>query len=431
VRVLARAGHLALFAGGAVRDRLLGREPEDYDVATSARPEEVAGLFPRVVPVGERFGVMLVVAEEAAVEVATFRREAVYRDGRRPESVTFTADPEEDALRRDFTVNGLFEEPESGEVLDFVAGRRDLRERRVRSIGDPFARLREDRLRMLRAVRFACALDFELEAETRRAIEELAPEVVRVAGERVREELLLILTGRAPGRGLKLLRDTGMLDALLPEVAAMVGVEQPPEFHPEGDVFEHTCGVLDRLESPSPVLALAGLLHDVGKPPTFAVKERIRFDDHSRVGADMAREICRRLRVSRKETEQVAELVHQHLRFMMVRRMREAKLRRFLTGPLADEHLALHRADCLASHGDLGNWEYCRDRREEYAREPPRVEPLIRGEDLIDLGLTPGPIFAKILGEVEDRMLEGKLTSREEAVTFVRSRYLEGEDADT
>ncbi len=427
VRRLRGAGHEALFAGGAVRDRLLGRTPRDYDVATSARPEEVRSLFSSTVPVGERFGVVLVLVEGEPVEVATFRRDLRPGDGRRPAEVAYTEDPREDARRRDFTVNALFEDPETGQLLDVVGGRADLRARRVRAVGDPRVRFREDRLRMLRAVRLAAQLDFSIEEETFAAVREEAREISVVSGERIRDELLLILTGPAPGKGLRLLREGRLLKEILPEVEEMAGVPQPPEFHPEGDVFEHTCRVLEHLDSPSPVLALGALLHDVGKPPTLAVRERIRFDGHAARGAEMAAGICRRLRLSRRETEEVVELVRDHLRFMEVRRMREARLRRFLTGPLAEEHLALHRADCLASHGDLGNWEFCRRRRARDLAEPPPPPRLVTGRDLIEMGLTPGPRFAEILGEVEDRCLEGRLSGREEALAYVRSRLAGGD----
>jgi poly(A) polymerase len=427
VACLRAAGHEALFAGGCVRDLLLTRVPEDYDVATSARPEEVRGLFPRVVPVGERFGVELVIVEDEPVEVATFRRDCSYGDGRRPDSVVFADDAEEDARRRDFTVNGLFMDAETGEVYDHVGGLEDLEACVIRAIGDPHERFGEDRLRMLRAVRFACNLGFDLDPDTRRAVEELAPAIQAVSWERKRDEILRILVGSAPAHGLRLLLETGLLVELLPEVCDMVGVEQPPEFHPEGDVFLHTCLVLEHLSRPSPVLAVAALLHDVGKPGTFERRERIRFDNHSRVGAEMAGEICRRMKLGRHDTEDVVELVRSHLRFMEVRRMREARLRRFLTSPLAEEHLALHRADCLGSHGDLTNYEFCIERRRAYLAEPPPVERLLSGRDLIGLGMTPGPRFAEILREVEDLQLEGRLGSREEALELVRSRFLEGD----
>ena len=429
IRVLRGAGHAALVAGGAVRDLLLGRTPADYDVATSARPDQVTRCFPHVVPVGARFGVVLVMMAGHPVEVATFRHDAVYEDGRRPVSVTFTDRPEEDARRRDFTVNGLFLDPETGEVVDYTGGREDARRRLLRAIGDPCERFDEDRLRLLRAVRIATALDFEIEETTWRALRARAPEIASVSGERIRDELLRMLTGPRARRGLELLLVTGLMGAILPEVAAMPGVLQPPRFHPEGDVWVHTLLAVQALESPSAVVALGTLLHDVGKPPTRIVAERARFDRHPQVGAEMARDICRRLRLSRRETERVVDLVATHLVFMEVIRMREGTLRRLLAGPDGADHLAVHRADCLASHGRLDHFEFSVRRREEYLREvapPPR---LLTGHDLIDLGLSPGPEFARILGEAEDLTLTGRLSSREDALEWARTRFSAGGDA--
>jgi poly(A) polymerase len=422
LRALRENGHRAYFAGGAVRDSLLGRPPSDWDVATSARPDDVRSVFDSVVPVGERFGVVLVVLDGVPVEVATFRHDAVYEDGRRPVSVRFTDDPEEDARRRDFTVNGLFLDPVTEEVLDFTEGRSDLRRRRLRAIGDPDLRFDEDRLRMLRAVRFAVALDFEIEEATFRAMRARAPEIRTVSGERIRDELLSILTGPRVRRAMDLLLVTGLLDAILPEVARMVGVRQPPRFHPEGDVWVHTLHALERLEAPSATLALATLLHDVGKPPTRTVEGRARFDRHAAVGAELAKRICRHLRLSGADSAKVVDLVHTHLKFMDVRRMREAKLRRLIGGPEGGERIALHRVDCLASHGDLDHWEFSVRRREEILAEPEPPPRLLTGEDLIELGFTPGPSFARILSEAEDLTVEGTLKTREEAREWARSR---------
>ncbi|MCU0728235.1 MAG: CCA tRNA nucleotidyltransferase [Planctomycetes bacterium] len=426
LRRLREAGFVAYFAGGAVRDRLLGREPTDFDVATSARPDEVRRLFPRVIPVGEPFGVVLVMVDVTPVQVATFRREAVYLDGRHPSQVVFGTSAEEDARRRDFTVNGLFLDPLSEEILDYVGGRADLEAATIRAIGDPVERFREDRLRLLRAIRFASVLGFSVEPGTAAAIRDLAPELASVSGERVRDELLRILAGPAPGRGLRMLLETGLLRVFLPEVADTAGVPQPPEFHPEGDVFTHTILVLEVLEPRTPVLSMAALLHDVGKPPTMAVRERIRFDGHAARGAEMAEEICRRLRLSRRQTEEVVALVRDHLRFMEVERMREARLRRFLLDPLAEQHLALHRADCLGSHRDLGHYEFCVRRRAEFLAEPAKPPRILTGRDLITLGLVPGPAFAGLLSEVDDLRLEGRLRDRADALAYVRKRLAGG-----
>jgi len=428
VERLRAAGHQALFAGGCVRDELLGREPDDFDVATSARPDEVRGLFEKVVPVGERFGVGMVLIEGVPVEVATFRLDHAYGDGRHPDFVTFSDGPEEDARRRDFTVNGLFRDPATEEVLDYVGGLEDIEAGVIRAIGDPAERFGEDRLRMLRAVRFACALGFEIDGATLRAVCDRATDIDSVSWERKRDEILKIISGPAPSRGLGLLLETGLLAEVLPEVRDMVGVEQPPEFHPEGDVFVHTGLVLDELEDPSPVLAVAALLHDVGKPPTFERAERIRFDGHAGIGAEMATEICRRMKLSRRATEDVAELVRNHLRFFDVEKMREARLRRFLTSPLAEAQLELCRADSAASHEKLETWRFCVEKREAYLSEPASVERFVTGRDLIDLGMAPGPRFAEILREFENLQLEGRLSTREEALALARSRFQSGDE---
>ncbi len=423
--VLARlcgGGHQALIAGGAVRDLLLGREVREIDIATSAPPEVVESLFPHTVGVGRQFGVILVLHRGMRFEVATFRTESGYADGRRPDSVSFT-DAREDALRRDFTVNALFLDPESGQVLDFVGGRRDLEERIIRTVGDASRRFEEDRLRLLRAVRFACLLDFELDPATFREIRRQAPAIHIVSQERIRDELIKILTGPAPHRGLDLLHESGLLREILPEVEAMIGVAQPPQFHPEGDVFVHTRLMLELAPLPlSETLALGILLHDVGKPPTFREAERIRFDGHAEVGAEMADAICRRLRLPNETTERVVALVRDHLRFMHVREMRESTLKRFLRQPHFEEHLELHRRDCLSSHRDLGNWDYCRRMLEKLRREPVRPVPLLNGHDLIQQGLKPGPVFRTILGELEDLQLEGKITRRDQALRWLAER---------
>lgn len=426
-RRLREAGFRALLAGGCVRDRLLGREPQDHDVATSARPGEVAALFPRVIPLGQRFGsVQVRPGDGGAVEVTTFRSEGAYSDGRRPDAVTFGGEPEPDARRRDFTVNALFEDPETGEVLDFVGGREDIAARRIRAVGDPRARFSEDRLRMLRAVRFAARFGWSIDPATRAALRELAPLAASVSAERTREEIRRILTEGGAARGLDLLRESGLLAVLLPEVQACAGVPQPPEFHPEGDVFVHTrllLAGLDRMEAPSTALAFGALLHDIGKPPTLAFAERIRFDGHDRVGAEMAEAACRRLRFSNAETERVRALVARHMAFRNLPAMREARRRRFLADPLFPEHLALHRLDCAASHGDFSLHEYCVTERERIAAEPPRPPRLLTGRDLLGMGFAPGPAFATILRAVEDASLEGAVRTTEEARDWVARRF--------
>lgn len=415
-------GHEAFFAGGWVRDFLLRRPAKDIDIATSARPDEVLRLFPNARAIGAQFGVMQVRVYRRTFEVATFRNESAYLDGRHPSTVTFSG-PKEDALRRDFTINGLFYDPVAAKIIDFIQGKADIQRRIIRTIGAPGGRFEEDKLRLMRAVRFACHLDFQIEHETWKAIQQLAPMILQVSWERIRDELIKILTGPAPDRGLALLHESGLLSHVLPEVEAMRGVQQPPEFHPEGDVFAHTKLALKMLRRPTPVLALGTLLHDVGKPPTFSVRERIRFDGHVELGTKMAEEICKRLRMSNEETEQVADLVFHHLRFMHVHEMRESTLKRLLRKPNFTDHLELHRVDCMSSHRDLSGYWFCRRMSEELKNAPPSPPPLIHGQDLIDLGYQPGPIFREILTEVEDLQLEGRLRTWEEALDYVRRTY--------
>ncbi len=424
---LRAAGHTAYFAGGCVRDRLLGIEPRDYDIATSARPEEVRALFATTVAVGAQFGVVVVVEGGRNFEVATFRSDDAYVDGRRPTGVHF-ADPRADAERRDFTVNGMFEDPETGEAIDFVGGRADLERRTIRAIGDAHARFREDKLRLLRGVRFVAQLGhlgFEIEAATLEPARALAPEIAAVSAERILVELTKTIAAPGRVRGLELLRETGLLAAVLPEVARLAGVPQPPEYHPEGDCWVHQLLVMKHLpDDPGETLAWGALLHDVGKPPTFKVAERIRFDGHAAVGAEMADAILRRLKAPSQLRDDAVELVAEHLTFIDVPRMRAATLKRFLRRPLVDLHLALHRADCLASHGKLDTYEFTRAKlaefRAEGAAEALRPKPLLRGQDLIALGYAPGPGFKKALAALEDAQLEGKVATREAAEALVR-----------
>lgn len=422
---LRERGFLAYFVGGCVRDLLRGEEPKDYDVATAARPDEVLELFPGALEVGAQFGVVGVLEGDQRVEVATFRNDGLYSDGRRPDEVSYTRDPREDVLRRDFTVNGLLLDPASGDVLDFVEGQKDLERRLIRAIGNPERRFEEDRLRMLRAVRFAASLEYEMDPETFAAIGRLSHKITGVSAERVRDELLRILTSGFARRGFELLDETGLLARILPEIAAMKGVEQPPEFHPEGDVWIHTRMMLESLpKSCSPTLALGVLLHDVGKPPTFRVApDRIRFDSHAPVGTAMAEQICRRLRLSQAQTAQVSSLVANHLRFRDAPHMKESTLKRFLRLERFEEHLELNRLDCLSSHRNLENYHFVRSKLEELPQESIRPKPLLSGDDLIALGYRPGPRFKEILQAVEDAQLEGQIHSHEEALGFVKERF--------
>ena len=416
---LRAAGHTAYLVGGCVRDLLLGRTPNDFDVATSARPDELLRLFPRADRVGAHFGVVLVHDDGAHVEVATFRSDLEYLDGRHPEAVRFETDPREDALRRDFTINALLFDPITGEVLDFTDGRADLDAKIVRAIGDPETRFREDHLRLMRAVRFAARLGFEIEPRTFAAMRRLAPLIQTVSAERVRDELARILTEGGVRRGLELMDATGLLHEVLPEIEAMKGVEQPPEFHPEGDVWTHTLIMLEGLRNPSLELALGVLLHDVGKPPTFRVAERIRFDGHVEEGVKLAHALLNRLRFPNHTIEQVEALIANHMKFRETPHMRESTLKRFIRMPDFEEHMELHRLDCLSSHGHLDNYEFVRRKQIEVPPEELKPKPLITGDDLIAQGMKPGPIFGKLLHEIEDAQLEGRITTREEALDLV------------
>jgi putative nucleotidyltransferase with HDIG domain len=420
---LRRSGQHAYLVGGAVRDLLLGIPPKDFDVATDAPPARILELFPRSGCVGAHFGVVLVREGGAQVEVATFRSDHDYADGRRPSTVRFETDPRQDALRRDFTINGLMLDPASGEVLDFVGGRADLEGRLVRAIGDPGERFAEDHLRLLRAIRFAARLGFSIEPATWEAVRRHHALILRVSAERVRDELVRILTEGGAKRGFEMLDESGMLQDLLPEVAVMKGVAQPPEFHPEGDVWVHTLMLLDGLDGASPTLALGALLHDVGKPRTFRVAERIRFDGHVEEGVRIASAILHRLRFSREQSEQVLALVANHMKFKDVHQMKESTLKRFLRLPHFDEHLALHRLDVLASNGRLEAYDFVRGKLAELPAERLRPPRLITGEDLIAAGYVPGPGFAAMLAAVEDAQLEGRLNSRDDAMAFVMRSF--------
>lgn len=461
VRALRQHSYQAYFAGGCVRDLLLGREAADYDVATDATPRQVIQVFPRTYAVGEQFGVVLVPHGEHAqtttaiddtaeaglssgdrhrggVEVATFRADIGYSDGRHPDEVRFTKDPREDAQRRDFTINGMMLDPFANDttsektndaVLDFVGGRADLTAGIVRAIGDPARRFGEDKLRMLRGVRFAARFDYQIESTTFAAIKQLAPSIHQVSFERIREELTKMLTEGRARRAFEFLDSTGLLVEVLPEIARMKGVEQPPQYHPEGDVFLHTLLLLEKLQSDesgsiTKTLAWGALLHDVGKPPTFRVApDRIRFDGHVDVGVKMAEEICRRLKFSNYETGQILALIANHMRFGDIQRMKQSTLKKFLRLPAFREHMELHRIDCLSSHGHLDCYEYARQQLHSMPPDEIRPKPLISGRDLMDAGYEPGPRFKEILTAIEDAQLEGRLDSRDAAMEYVRREF--------
>ncbi len=428
---LRAAGHQAYFVGGCVRDILLGRQPADYDVATDATPDRVQQLFPNSLAVGAKFGVIVVTenSDESAglqVEVATFRSDVGYSDGRHPDHVVYAKSPQEDVKRRDFTVNALLFDPQSEEVLDFVGGRDDLRSGIIRAIGHPSERFNEDKLRMVRAVRFAARFRYAIEGRTFSAIQKLAPQIHQVSPERLRDELTKLLTEGAARRAFEFLDETRLLPELLPEIARMKGVEQPPEYHPEGDVWKHTLMMIEGLPAGSPrTLAWGVLLHDVGKPPTFTPPsgpgDRIRFNEHAEIGTRMAEEICRRLRFSNDDTDQIAALVANHMRFKDVLQMKPATLKRFVRMPRFEEHLQLHRLDCLSSHGHLDNYEFVRRFLAETPPEQVRPPRLLDGDDLIGLGLRPGPRFKAILERVEEGQLDGTVKDREGAIQLARS----------
>jgi poly(A) polymerase len=450
VRTLRKCGHQAYLVGGCVRDLLLGREPADYDIATDATPAEVMRIFPRTWAVGAQFGVVLVPVEGSGeegekwalryaqddkglgdekssmvVEVATFRSDGLYTDGRHPDEVTYTRDPREDVQRRDFTINGLLLDPLNNEVLDYVGGRADLKAGIVRTIGQPERRFAEDKLRMLRAVRFAARFGYQIHPATFEAIRNLRSQIHHVSRERVRDELVKMLTEGHARRAFELLDQSGLLREVLPEVDRMHGVEQPPQFHPEGDVWVHTLLLLEGLpERAAPTLAMGALLHDVGKPPTFRVApDRIRFDGHVEVGVKMAEEICHRLRFSNHDTEQIARLVANHMRLADVQEMKPSTLKKFFRLPRFQEHLELHRLDCLASHRNLSLYNYVREKLSQMPPEQIRPKPLLTGDDLIALGYKPGPQFKQMLTAVEDAQLEGRLADSEQAREFVRQVF--------
>ncbi|MDQ7781092.1 MAG: CCA tRNA nucleotidyltransferase [Planctomycetota bacterium] len=420
LHVLARlqsAGFEAYFAGGCVRDMIMGRPPKDYDIATNTPPDEIERLLHPTIAVGKAFGVIVALRGEDQFEVASFRWDGPYRDGRHPE-VTKLSTKEDDIARRDFTVNGLFFNPATGEVLDLVGGRADIERRLIRAIGDPVERFREDRLRMMRAIRFACQLGFAIEDNTLAGVKAMAKAIVSVSNERIADELRHILVSNERRKGIELLDETGILAVLMPDVVAMKGVPQPPQFHPEGDVFEHTLLCLQHLDNPSWPLALAALLHDIGKPPTMQKLDRIRFHEHETVGVRMARRICAKLKLSNDERDTVLWLIERHMVFKDVQNMRQATLKRLFAHPLYKQLEELHRADKLACDGDMSTLQFCRAKYAEYGVEEIKPKPLLTGHDLLALGLEPGPVFGKVLRAVEDAQLDGEVKTREEAIAL-------------
>ncbi len=436
VKSLQTAGFTAFFAGGCVRDELLGRTPKDYDVATDALPDQVESLFSKTIPIGKAFGVIAVADGKETVEVATFRKDIGILDGRHPESIVFSA-AEEDALRRDFTINGMFYDPVKKQILDYVNGQQDLEKKLVTAIGDPEERFREDHLRMLRALRFAHTLEFALDPKTENAIRSMAPCIEKVSSERIEAELTRMLTeSPKPGDALRHLHEVGLLAPIIPELLPMVGQEQPEQFHPEGDVFEHTCLMLNMMADEkiqatytARELAYTVLLHDVGKPPTASVgpgadgKPRIRFDGHAHIGADMADVILTRLKFPNIERKHIIEAIRGHMRFMDVRQMRASTLRKMIGAETFDLEMELHRLDCLGSHAMLDNYDFVRGYQEEMANEPILPDPWIRGHDLIALGINEGRLIGKVLKEAYDGQMDARFASREELLDWVRASY--------
>jgi poly(A) polymerase len=423
VKRLRDHGYQAVYAGGSVRDMILGLIPKDYDIATNARPEIVESLFEKTLPVGKNFGVIIVIIDDVQTEVATFRVDHG-TDGRRPDSVTFSS-MEEDAHRRDFTINGMFFDPIQEKIIDCVKGHEDIQNKIIRFIGNPDARIVEDKLRMLRAVRFSVKLGFSIEPETLEALKRHSSEIKQVSAERITEELQKILRTGNYRKAMDLLFETGLIDHILPEIAAMKGCEQPVDYHPEGDVLNHTILALESLPADaSDELRMGVLFHDVGKPPTQTFEDRIRFSGHELRGKDMTREIMARMRVSNEFADRVIALVGNHMKFMFVKEMRTSRLKRFMAEPHFDEHMALHRADCSSSHKDLGNYDFMLEKLKTYEPEEIRPPRILTGHDLISMGFLPGILFKKILGDVEDQQLEGTIKAREDALSYVKSKWV-------
>ena len=419
INELKNKGHEGYIVGGAVRDLCMNFSPNEFDISTSATPEEIQKIFKKTKLVGQSFGVILVIIENMFFEVATYREDMEYYDGRHPVEVKYTKNSKIDVMRRDFTVNGLMLDPNTWEIIDFCNGLNDIKEKVLRTIGPPKERFQEDNLRILRAIRFSNKYDLAIEENTRKEILNTSDRIINVSIERIREEFTKIITNKNPGRGIKLLSEFGLMKHIVPEIDDLKGVEQPQEFHPEGDVFVHTCLVLDKLgDNNNVTLALGGLFHDIGKPSTYSKTDRIRFNRHEYVGASMAEKICKRLKFSNKQTSDVKLLVSEHMKFGNIKEMRKSTFKRFISMENFDLHLKLHKADCLASHGDLRLFDFTINKINELSNEPIKPKPIINGNDLISLGLKPGPKFKKILSELFDEQLEGNILNHEEGVSL-------------
>ena len=424
---LQEKGHIAYLAGGCVRDMLRGETPKDYDIATSALPEEITSIFSKTREVGVHFGVVIVIVNNQAFDVATFRNDGSYKDGRHPEEVTFST-PQDDTARRDFTVNGIFFDPISEKYIDFVEGKSDIDKKVIRAIGEPNLRFQEDHLRLLRAIRFAARFDYEIEAETWNSIKSNASGISKISKERIRDELTKILLNENRVLGFDLLVESGLMEHIIPEILQLKGCEQPPQFHPEGDVFVHTRLMLSLLkDAPSIELVLSVLLHDIGKPATYSFDEeadRIRFNGHDKLGAEMSEQILRDLKFSNSIIEDVVQMVANHMTFKDVQKMRQSKLKRFMSRSTFNDEIELHRVDCLGSWGGLDNYDFLNKKMVEFANEPIIPQPLLTGKDLIELGWSPGPDLGQTLNSVQDMQLEGKLNSKDEALDWVKSNRL-------
>lgn len=421
---LTQAGFVAYFAGGCVRDLIMNQSAKDYDIATTASPDQVISLFDKTVAVGKQFGVVIVVLGEHQFEIATFRREGPYLDGRHPAQVSFTS-PEEDAKRRDFTINGLFFDPMKQEVIDYVKGKEDIKAKLIRTIGNPEERFEEDRLRMLRAIRFAANLGFEIESKTWDTIKRLRNKIHSVSQERIRDELVKMFTRSNAGLGLELLSESGLLAEILPEIEVMKGVAQPPEYHPEGDVFIHTKMLMDQLDKPSVVLAFGALLHDVGKPATYSDEGgKIHFYNHPHVGVQIAEKLLTKLRFSNREIADILSCIENHMKFANVKEMRIGKLKQFVARENFDTELTLHKIDCLASHGKLELYQFLQEKVSEFKAEEMKPKPILNGNDLMSVGIKAGPIMKEILEEAYSLQLEHKIKSKSEAIEWVKKNYL-------
>jgi len=424
IHTLHDKGYEAYLAGGCVRDLIMGIMPKDYDIATSASPEIIKKLFKKTLSIGAKFGVTIVVEENIPFEITTFRSDVSYEDGRHPTAIEFS-NIENDAKRRDFTVNGLYYDIKEKKIIDLIGGQNDIKNKLIRCIGNSDERFEEDSLRLLRAIRFSVQLGFEIEKSTFESIKAKAPLILRISKERIKDEITKSLTSKTPGKAIRLLDSTGLLKYIFPDVCKMKGVEQPLPFHPEGDVFTHTLIMLDNLENPQIELAMAVLLHDIGKPLTYCkASDRIRFNNHDTVGAEIAEKICKELTFSNEKCKIISCLIREHLKFKDVKKMRLATLKRFLGIENFPLHLELHRLDCISSHNDLSSYNFCKEKLEEFSKSIRKIPKLVNGNDLIELGFIPGPIFSKILKDVEDQCLEGKINDKEKAITFIKSKYL-------